>query len=108
MDGIAGYNIGGAMGWFSLLPSLHPQMDLCDITALACPRAFLAISGWKDILMQPSGAAKAHLKLRKVWDKAGHAPQLGSLFFDSGHEYNRAMQETAFQWFEQHLRPEER
>lgn len=103
MKGIVGYNVRGAIGWFAQLPELCPMMDISDIATLACPRAFLAISGWKDILMQPFGAVDAHRNLRQVWEKAGYPDQLGSLIFPAEHEYNESMQESALAWFDRHL-----
>lgn len=103
LSGIVGYNVSGAMGAFTLIPGIHPNLDLCDISSLACPRAFLAISGWKDRLMQPSGMAMAHLKMRSVWEKAGQPECLGSLIYDTRHHYNITMQDAATAWFEQHL-----
>ncbi len=103
LAGIAGFNIGGAMGAFTLLPGLHDKMDLCDIVALACPRSLLAISAYHDRHMQPSGAVQAHLNLRKIWEKAGASGRFGSLFYEGGHRCDRTMQQAAFNWFEQEL-----
>jgi dienelactone hydrolase len=104
LDSLVGYNVGGAMGAFTLIPGLHARMDLPDIQSLACPRAFLAISGWQDLLMQPFGIAKAHENLRATYKKAGVPEQLGSLVFDCPHEFNIAMQELAFEWMDRFLK----
>ncbi|MFQ5808161.1 MAG: dienelactone hydrolase family protein, partial [Armatimonadota bacterium] len=79
MDGLVGYNVGGAMGWFSLIPGMFERMDLPDLQALTAPRAFMAINGWHDHLVQPFGIAKAHLHLRESFTLAGCPEQLGSL-----------------------------
>jgi dienelactone hydrolase len=104
LDSVIGYNTAGAMGFFTLLPQLYPHLDICDIASLACPRAFLAISGWQDILMQPYGIAKAHQKLREVWKKARISENLGSLCFDAPHEFNAAMQDCSFDFLDEHLK----
>ena len=98
LDSVVGYNVGGAMGYFTLLPGIHERLDICDIASLACPRPFMAISGWHDLLMQPRGIAAAHRKLRAAWNKANAANRLASLCFDSPHEFNTTMQEAAFTW----------
>lgn len=107
LRGIINHNVLGGMGFFTLVPGLHEELDLCDITSLACPRAFLAISGWKDHVMRPQGTAEAHRLLRAVWSKARASGQLGSLIFDAPHEFNPAMQQKAFEWFERHLKDAE-
>ncbi len=105
MDGLVGYNVGGAMGWFSLIPRLFERMDLPDLQALTAPRAFMAINGWDDHLVQPFGIAKAHLHLRRCFENAGCPEQLGSLIYDCPHEFNREMQKDAFDWLDEHLQP---
>lgn len=105
LDSVIAYNVGGAMGWFTMIPGIHTRLDICDIASLACRRPFLAISGWQDELMEPHGIASAHRKLRAVWNKAGAPERLGSLCFDSPHEFNAAMQEQAYAWFERWLKP---
>jgi hypothetical protein len=103
MDAVLGYNVRGAMGWFSLVPGLFERMDLPDVQALTSPRAFMAISGWQDQLMQPYGVARAHLKLRRAYKAAGCPERLGSLVYDCPHEFNRKMQEQAFDWLDRQL-----
>jgi dienelactone hydrolase len=103
MDSLVGYNVGGAMGGFTLIPGIHRRLDICDIASLACPRPFMAISGWRDLLMHPHGIASAHRKLRAVWRKAGAPEQLGSLCFESPHEFNVEMQTHAYAWLQRWL-----
>jgi len=103
LDSVIGYNVGGCMGWFTVIPGIHTRLDLCDIASLACPRPFMAISGWQDELMQPHGITFSHRKLRAVWNKANASERLGSLCFDAPHEFNIAMQERAFAWLDRWL-----
>lgn len=103
MKGILDYNILGAMGFFALPPGLYGQLDMSDIVALACPKAFLAISGWQDRLMQPSGVAEAHLFFRRVWAESGCADTLGSLIYDAPHCFNSTMQDATMAFFQRHL-----
>lgn len=103
MRGILDYNILGAMGFFALPPGLYGQLDMADIVALASPKAFLAISGWQDQLMQPSGAAEAHLFFRRVWEEYGNAEALGSLIYDAPHTFDETMQEATISFFGKHL-----
>jgi len=98
IEGIAGYNVGGAIGWFMLTQGLLGRMDIPDIQSLALPRAFMAMSGWDDILFQPFGIAKAHMHLRRCYEKAGCPGQLGSMVYESPHEFNAEMQKDAFEF----------
>lgn len=101
--GVLGYNVLGAIGWFILISGLFEQVDMPDLQALTAPRAFMAISGWQDILMQPFGIAQAHLYLRDCYERAGCPEKLGSLVYDAPHEFNPTMQKDAFSWLEEHL-----
>jgi len=103
LKGIIDYNVLGAMGLFALPPALYRRMDMIDIVALSAPKPFLAISGWRDRLMQPSGSAEAHLRLRKHWQALSVKERFGSLIYDTGHEFNQEMQEASFDFFGHHL-----
>ena len=103
LDGVVGYNVDGAIGWFMLAPGLFERMDICDVQALASPRAFMAISGWDDQLMQPYGMARGHLHLRRCFEHAGCPEQLGSMIYDCPHEFNAQMQGDAFEWLGEKL-----
>jgi len=101
--GIVDYNILGAMGFFALPPRMYQDFDMADIVALAAPKPFLAISGWRDALMEPRGISEAHMHFRETWRRAGVPQNLGSLVFDSPHEYNVLMQDKAIAFFQKHL-----
>lgn len=103
LQGIIGYNVLGAMGLFSLPPKLYSQLDMADIVALSAPKPFLGISGWQDRLMQPASIAEAHLYLRNVWKSAGAEHNLGSLVFDTPHQFDAEMQRNALAFLKQHL-----
>lgn len=83
--------------------SLYRHFDIIDIPIAAAPKPFLAISGWKDILMEPRGTAAAHLSLRRAWEAAGQPENLGSLIFEAAHEFNAEMQQKVLEFFEQFL-----
>ncbi|MFW6039145.1 MAG: alpha/beta hydrolase family protein, partial [bacterium] len=104
MAGVVGFNAGGAMNWFTHVPELFAQMDLPDLQALAAPRPFMSISGWRDKLMQPFGIAQAHRRLRQVWSAWDAPEQLGSLVYDAPHEFNCEMQQQAWAWLDRWLK----
>jgi len=104
LDGIIDYNIMGSMGFFAQPPGLYQRLDMIDILCLSAPKPFLAISGWKDKLMQPAGMAQSHLKMREYWKKKGAADHLGSLIYDVGHEFNIQMQNDALSFFDTYLK----
>jgi hypothetical protein len=103
LRGVVGYNVGGAIGQFAFLPGMQPEFDLSDLPTLILPRPFLGISGWRDDIMMPCGIADAHRRLRATYRKAGCCESLGSLVFDSPHEFNSVMQERALRWFQRWL-----
>jgi len=97
-EGIVDYNIPNSMGFFALPGALYRHYDLCDLPAAIAPKPFLAISGWKDILMEPRGAAASHRAFRRAWEAAGAPRNLGSLIYDAPHEFNGAMQAKALEF----------
>ncbi len=103
LDGIIDYNLPHSLGFFAIPDGLYRNFDMIDIPIAAAPKPFLAISGWNDILMEPHGAAAAHLSLRRAWQTAGSPHTLGSLTFDAPHEFNKAMQKRALEFFSTHL-----
>ncbi len=103
LRGVVGYNVGGAIGQFAVLPGMQPEFDICDLPTLICPRPFLGISGWRDDVMTPFGMSDAHRRLRATYEKMGRSNSLGSLIFDAPHEFNPIMQERALRWFQQWL-----
>ncbi len=103
MQGIVGHNVEGAIGFFSIPPGLYQHLDPVDIIAASAPKPFLAISAWQDLMLQPSAMVEAHLFLRKCWKQAGVGSQFGSLFYNTVHEFNPAMQEDALAFLKQHL-----
>jgi len=103
LDGIVDYNIPLSLGFFAIPGELYRHFDMIDIPTAAAPKPFLAISGWKDVLMEPRGTAAAHLSLRRAWEAAGHPENLGSLIFDAEHEFNLEMQQTTLDFFKRFL-----
>lgn len=105
LAGVISHNIQGALGFFALPPGFYRHFDLADIPALAAPKPFLAISGWRDPMILPSAMADAHLFLRRVWERAGAPGNLGSLLFDTGHCFDATMQAHALAFLQRHLQP---
>lgn len=103
LAGIVDYNPLGAMGFFALPPGLYRRMDMTDIVALSAPKPFLAIGGWRDILMQPCGTAEAHLRLRNVWKSCSSSASLGSLVYDKPHEFSVEMQQATLDFLDSRL-----
>jgi len=99
LDGIVDYNIPLSLGFFAIPGEMYRHFDIIDIPIAAAPKPFLAMSGWDDILMEPSGTASAHLSLRRAWKAAGHPENLGSLVFNASHEFNLPMQNAALKFF---------
>ena len=86
-------------------PGLSNELDYPDVASLACPKPVLIYSGEKDKLFPAPCVQDAFNKMRKVWDSQHAGENLVTKFWNAGHEFNRDMQEEAFQWLDQHFKP---
>ncbi len=101
--GVLRHNLLGSLGFFAMPPGLYRKLDLADLPALAAPKPFLAISGWRDPMIEPFGMAEAHLFLRRIWAAHDAGEKLGSLIYDAPHTFNATMQEAAIAFLDRHL-----
>jgi dienelactone hydrolase len=97
---LIGYNVRGAVGYFSQVPGMYNQMDLPDFMALCIPRALQVMLGRQDPLFQPSGMHAAVNTIAAAYEKAGCPEKFRAVMGDHPHEFNRAMQEQAISWIE--------
>ena len=103
LDGQLGYNTRGSLGWFMTANPLFSRLDIPDLGALAAPRAFMALSGLDDIMLQPFGITDAHQHLRKAYIAAGCPEKLGSLILPGGHHFQVERQAAAWSFLARHL-----
>lgn len=97
---LIGYNVRGAVGYFSHIPGMYGQMDLPDFMALCIPRALQVMLGWQDPLFQPPGMWEAVNSIAAAYKKAGCPEKFNAVMGEHPHEFNRTMQEQAIAWIE--------
>ena len=86
------------------IAGLYRYLDLPDLAALIAPRALLVMNGSKDSLFAPEGVRAAFEKIGACFHKAGAADRQRCRLYDTPHEFNRQMQDEAFQWMAEWLR----
>jgi dienelactone hydrolase len=86
------------------VPALHRQLDLPDVAGLRAPRPLLVQQCARDGLFPLEGMRAAVDKLQAIYRKANAADQFTGRFYDVPHEFNVAMQDDAFAFFDRHLK----
>jgi hypothetical protein len=89
--------------WIHFLPELHRHLDWPDVAALTAPRSLLVQQCSKDGLFPLSGMKESVETISTLFDRAGVRDRFTGRFYDTPHQFNRAMQDEAFAWFEREL-----
>jgi dienelactone hydrolase len=89
--------------WIHFLPELHRHLDWPDVAALAAPRSLLVQQCSKDGLFPLSGMKESVETLSTLFDRAGVPERFTGRFYDTPHQFNRAMQDDAFAWLDREL-----
>ena len=97
-------NVVNTIGLTFHIAGLYRYLDLPDLAALIAPRAVLVINGSRDSLFSPEGVRGAFEKIAACFQKAGAADRQHCRLYDAPHQFNRQMQEEAFDWLAQWLR----
>lgn len=84
-------------------PDLVP-FDFTEIVASFAPRAFLACSPISDSNFEVSGVRDVISIAKPVYELAGKPDNLKAVYPESGHDFPPATRETAYQFFDQHLK----
>ncbi len=87
------------------VPTLHRSLDLPDLVALRTPRPLLVLQCRRDALFPLEGMEESVRKIAAIYRKAGAPGQFTSRFYDLPHIFNVQMQEDAFAWLDQILKP---
>ena len=90
--------------WVHFVPAIHRYLDWPDIVALRAPKPLLVQQCTRDGLFPLPGMQEAVEKIRAIYAKSGAAQGFSSRFYDVTHQFNVAMQDDAFRWFDQQLR----
>jgi hypothetical protein len=75
-----------------------------DMTA---PRPLMVQQCHGDGLYPPGGMQDSVRKIAVAYHKAGVSDRFQGVFFDGPHRFDQPMQETAFNWLDQHLKQDE-
>jgi hypothetical protein len=90
----------GHSAYSMLHPGLSRYLDYPDIAGLACPKPMLFYNGLLDHLFPVPAVKDAYAKMQEIWDSRGAGDRLMTKFWQVPHEFNREMQDEAFQWLD--------
>lgn len=90
------------------VPGLHRQMDLPDVAGLRAGKPLMVLQCRGDALFPPEGMQASINKIGAVYAKAGAREIFAARFYDGPHRFDVTMQEDAFAWLDQWLKPESR
>jgi dienelactone hydrolase len=85
-------------------PNLSNYLDYADVASMACPKPMLFYNGTQDHLFPVVGVQEAYDKLQRVWASQHAEKNLETKLWNAGHIFNREMQETAFDWLDNHFK----
>jgi hypothetical protein len=88
-----------------IAPGLRRWLDYPAVAALAAPKPMLFFNGDQDTLFPVEGVAKAWDVMRIAWKEAGAGDRLETRMWPAPHEFNREMQDAAFDWLDRQLKP---
>lgn len=89
--------------WIHFLPDLHRHLDWPDVASLSAPRALLVQQCSRDGLFPPLGMKESVDKIATLFERAGATGRFTGRFYDTPHQFTRAMQDDAFAWFDREL-----
>ena len=84
--------------WAQFVPGLAANFELSDVVSIGMPAAFFAQECARDELFTYEGMQSACNKIERNYAKAGLPERFQSRFYDVPHQFNRAMQQDAFDW----------
>jgi dienelactone hydrolase len=92
-----------SMGYSVLVPGMFRYMDFPDLAALAMPGALMVLGGGKDHFFNNEGVKMAYDRINQSFAKGGYDDRLYIQEHDSGHVFNAAMQQAAWDFLKTHL-----
>ncbi|MDR0562157.1 MAG: dienelactone hydrolase family protein [Spirochaetaceae bacterium] len=90
--------------WMFHLPHLAKLLDLPDLISLSGGIPVQVQYGQEDSLFADKGKQESHEKLRRIYEKIGRPERYEGRFYPGGHQFNIAMQDDAFMWFDRWLK----
>ena len=103
----AGNNQTSGQSAFSMThPGLPAYLDYPDVASLAAPKPLLFYNGLKDGLFPVESVRAAYARMREVWESRAAGSKLETRLWDVPHVFDQAMQDEAFRWLDQQLKPQ--
>ncbi len=90
--------------WMLYVPLLPKEMDFPEILGLRVPLPTLVLNDSDDFLYTLPQMQRADNILKEVYQKAGAPDHYRGSFYPGPHKFDKAMQEEAFEWFDQWLK----
>ncbi|MCB0602416.1 MAG: hypothetical protein KDC28_14360 [Saprospiraceae bacterium] len=90
--------------WMTYVPQLPTELDFPEILGLRAPQATLVLSCEEDPLYTLPEMKRSDEQLKAVFAKAGAPDHYRTSFYPGGHQFNAAMQEEAFDWWDRWLK----
>lgn len=85
--------------WMCYVPLLPRELDFSEIIGLRAPLPTLVMNTRADPLFTVEGMETAAANLQRVYASAGVAEKFRASWYPGHHQFNRAMQGEAFDWF---------
>lgn len=98
-DGVAEFNLAGAIGTFCLLPGVWNRLDVSDLVAMGFPKKSLVVVGQQDALFPPAGVDESFRQIADAYRRFGHPEYLALERPDKPHCYDCEVQQLALDWF---------
>jgi dienelactone hydrolase len=89
--------------WMCFVPHLPRDLDFPEILGLRAPQPALVINANDDPLFTLSEMRRADNILAKVYAASGRSENYRCAWYPGHHQFNRAMQAEAFDWFDRWL-----
>jgi dienelactone hydrolase len=90
----------GGSAFTTTHPGLANYLDYADVASIACPKPILFFNGEQDKLFPAASVKEGYAKLHTIWDSQNAGDKLVTKFWNTGHTFNREMQDEVFQWLD--------
>lgn len=91
--------------WMLYVPSLSRYMDYPEVVGLRAPKPAMVLATDEDPLFSLSEVKRAASTLEAIYENAGKSDRFCFSLHAGGHQFNRPMQDEAFQWIDRWLAP---
>jgi dienelactone hydrolase len=96
----------GQSSYTTTHPNIANYLDYPDVASIACPKPMLLFNGEQDKLFPALSVREAYKKMHDVWNSQNAGKKLTTKIWETGHVFNREMQDEAFQWLDEQFKNE--